>query len=467
MEGRVYVWDAHGQRVTLEAEPARTRASRSSRSRTCARAREPHPARLHRLAGAGRPRRQRRRQARDRRRGDGPPRLRLERRRRAVPASRARGRPRQGRSIDPPTHAVDFDDRRPATRSTRARSSTRPAVGDIAGDGAAGDRRGDERGVRQGRRRAASTPGPLNTAASIAVLAPPACSSRQRAPVRDRGRAATRRQPDDGRALVAGWPVKVGLLHGRAAARGGRGHHGVAGDRRRRLPGGGAAPEVGAMPAAGPAYIFGADGSVVLRQGPTRPATSPWPPTRRPAPDADCPHPRLRPARLRRLGGRSRRSWRRPRADPRARRGRPRVPGRPGLRRRVGPGPGVPARTGRRAVNDLQFLTGPSVGDVDGAAGRGGVAGTASLDLRGSRPRAAGRRGVAQADRRLDVATPLLGTFGTRDTDPARAQGGRGDDTRRARARLRTGAGLHAAARGRASTTTTPTPATRGRAAAG
>ena len=97
---------------------------------------QPHPARLHRLAGARRPRR-RRRPARDRRRGDGPPPLRVGRRRlesptragwrragRRLPGARRRPRPRSPRST-PTTHAITFNARRRLPRS-RAGSSTRP-----------------------------------------------------------------------------------------------------------------------------------------------------------------------------------------------------------------------------------------------------------------------------------------------------------------------------------------------------
>jgi uncharacterized repeat protein (TIGR01451 family) len=70
-------------------------------------------------------------------------------------------------------------------------------------------------------------------------------------------------------------------------------------------------------------------------------------------------------------------------------------------------------------VNDLQFLTGPSVGDLDGLPGEEIVGGTASLDL----------YGMNQAGQPLDpsawpkltsdwtVADPVIGSLGTTDTD--------------------------------------------------
>jgi hypothetical protein len=70
-------------------------------------------------------------------------------------------------------------------------------------------------------------------------------------------------------------------------------------------------------------------------------------------------------------------------------------------------------------VNDLQFLTGPAVGDVGGMPGEEVVAGTASMDLT-----ALSAQGVptSTAWPKLTsdwtIATPLLGSFGTLDTDP-------------------------------------------------
>jgi hypothetical protein len=70
--------------------------------------------------------------------------------------------------------------------------------------------------------------------------------------------------------------------------------------------------------------------------------------------------------------------------------------------------PGFPAQE-----NDLAFLTGPSVGDIDGLPGEEIVAGTASLDLQAFN--AAGQPpGSAWPKLTGDwtVATPLLGPFG-------------------------------------------------------
>jgi hypothetical protein len=75
--------------------------------------------------------------------------------------------------------------------------------------------------------------------------------------------------------------------------------------------------------------------------------------------------------------------------------------------------PGFPA-----PVNDLQFLTGPSIADVDGVPGEEIIEGSASLDLQGFN--AAGGSFDPQHWPRLTsdwtVANPLIGTWGTLDT---------------------------------------------------
>ncbi|MGI8920507.1 MAG: S8 family serine peptidase [Solirubrobacteraceae bacterium] len=77
--------------------------------------------------------------------------------------------------------------------------------------------------------------------------------------------------------------------------------------------------------------------------------------------------------------------------------------------------PGFPS-----PVNDLQFLTGPAVGDILGGHGQEIVGGTASLDLvalnaQGQAASAAWPKLTGD----WTVATPELGSFGTLDTDPA------------------------------------------------
>jgi hypothetical protein len=69
-------------------------------------------------------------------------------------------------------------------------------------------------------------------------------------------------------------------------------------------------------------------------------------------------------------------------------------------------------------TNDLQFLTGPSVADVDGRAGEEVIGGTSSLDLHAFR---ADGGEVSSAWPKLTadwtVANPAIGAFGVRETD--------------------------------------------------
>jgi hypothetical protein len=78
--------------------------------------------------------------------------------------------------------------------------------------------------------------------------------------------------------------------------------------------------------------------------------------------------------------------------------------------------PGFPS-----PVNDLQFLTGPSIGDLDGLPGEEMMGGTASLELYGMNA-----AGTSFAPTRWPkftadwtVANPVMGSLGTDDTDPA------------------------------------------------
>jgi hypothetical protein len=76
--------------------------------------------------------------------------------------------------------------------------------------------------------------------------------------------------------------------------------------------------------------------------------------------------------------------------------------------------PGFPA-----AVNDLQFLTGPAVGQITARGGQAVIGGTASLDLAAF---TVGGKPASLAWPKLTgdwtVATPTLGSFGTLDTRP-------------------------------------------------
>jgi hypothetical protein len=75
--------------------------------------------------------------------------------------------------------------------------------------------------------------------------------------------------------------------------------------------------------------------------------------------------------------------------------------------------PGFPA-----PVNDLQFLTGPSIADIDGLPGQEVVEGTASKDLAAFSPAGSPVSHWPKISTDWTVANPLIGTFGTLDTEP-------------------------------------------------
>lgn len=68
-------------------------------------------------------------------------------------------------------------------------------------------------------------------------------------------------------------------------------------------------------------------------------------------------------------------------------------------------------------VNDLQFLTGPSIADVDGSSGQEIVEGTASMDLNAFSANGAELNGWPKLTGDWTVANPTIGSFGTIDTD--------------------------------------------------
>jgi hypothetical protein len=63
-------------------------------------------------------------------------------------------------------------------------------------------------------------------------------------------------------------------------------------------------------------------------------------------------------------------------------------------------------------VNDLQFLTGPSVADIDGKAGEELLGGTASLDLNAVDATGAAVPGWPKLTSDWTVANPVVGSFG-------------------------------------------------------
>jgi hypothetical protein len=215
--------------------------------------------------------------------------------------------------------------------------------------------------------------------------------------------------------LVSGWPAKVGIINSELLPDVGEGITGSPVLAKLTCPSGGAGVKVGVIPDAGPGYVFNADGSSCYGQsGGHDNALS----TDVSAGVGQVDHPVFPAVGLPAFGdlGGAQPSFVAPVA---------------GLLRaldlvvpdyQVGGQdftaawdsasgqmrPGFPAQE-----NDLAFLTGPSVGDIDGLPGEEIVAGTASLDLQAFN--ALGQpAGSAWPKLTGDwtVATPLLGAFG-------------------------------------------------------
>ena len=301
------------------------------------------------------------------------------RRRRRCPASRCSSIDRSKISaIDPQTARADLQRgggrRAEPGRDRRHARGRRPRRRRQAGD-----RRRHQRGVRGEPTTAASTPATSTRPRSRVLGADRrqlgarqhrACSRSSRA-----RRAAAARAVGGPSPYLPGWPVKVGIINTELLPVVGEGVTGSPGDRPgRRAPSGGAGPKVGAIrqrrarvhPQPGRAARATARRAARTTRSQTdfaagaRQVRHARDPGRR-APDLRRPR-RRRPSFLTPAAG----------VAARARPRRQRVPGRPGLRRP--PGTRRRASSGpasRRVVNDLQFLTGPSVGRHRRAAGRG------------------------------------------------------------------------------------------------
>jgi hypothetical protein len=215
--------------------------------------------------------------------------------------------------------------------------------------------------------------------------------------------------------LVAGWPKKVGILNSELLPDVGEGITGSPVVADLTCASGGAGPKVGVIPDAGPGYVFNADGSSCYGQsGGQDNALS----TDVSAGVGQVDHPVFPAVGLPAFGdlGGVQPAFVAPVA---------------GLLRALdlvvpdyqvggqdftaaweaGTGqmrPGFPAQQ-----NDLSFLTGPSVGDIDGLPGEEILAGTASLDLQAFN--ALGQPASSAWPKLTGdwtVATPLLGPFG-------------------------------------------------------
>jgi hypothetical protein len=328
-------------------------------------------------------------------------------------------------SVDPTTHAVDFDDQAGPEINQGAIVDT-PAVGDISGD----ERPEIVVGTNEEYIAGEGDEGPFNAAttpssASFNLLAPLGllefANGRIYAikPDGDPDAPAAGADP-----FVSGWPVPIGIALAELLPVVGEGINGSPVIAPLECEAGGAGPKIGTIPAAGPGYLLNADGSSCLgSQGGLHETLA----SDVSAGTGQIDRPILPAVGLPAFGdlGGAQPSFVAPAT---------------GVVRALdlalneyqagsqdfvgawdtGPGPtsgqfvpGFPSQ-----VNDLQFLTGPAVGDVGGLPGEEIVAGTANADLAAI---GAGGAPTSTAWPKLTtdwtIATPLIGTLGTRDTE--------------------------------------------------
>lgn len=326
--------------------------------------------------------------------------------------------PGKVQSIDPQTHRIDFKSGVGATLDQGGIIDT-PAVADIAGDEdpeiIVGTNEEYEEPLNAGNLTTTSfaaltqLPGPLQLDAANSRLYAIKPESD------DDG------NPDPGGSFVAGWPFAVGIATSELLPVVGEGITGYPVVSELTCPSGGSGPKIGVLANNGPAYVLNDDATSCYGDDPT---------SGRPnalesdfsASTTQYDHPLLpavgHPA-FGALGGPSP-AFLSPAA---------------GLGRALDVAlteyqqgqdfvaawdsnsgqfrPGFPA-----ALNDLQFVTGPSIADIDGLPGEEVVEGTASMDL--AALDAAGlpanpRWPKLSSD--WTVANPLIGSFGTLDTD--------------------------------------------------
>jgi hypothetical protein len=322
--------------------------------------------------------------------------------------------PKKVASIDPATHRVTFNDQAGRELNQGAIVAT-PAVGDITGDGR------PEILVGTNEEYAADAPGegginasPVNTASVAALEQTGVLSYGNSRLYALRGDGSTSGDP-----ILPGWPFKVGKIFTELLPVVGEGVTGSPVIGPVDCPSGGKGPKVGVMPDAGVSYVLNPDGTSCYGRdgGKDRGLQT----------DVT-------------LGGRKQDSFAYS------------AVGQPAFGRFAGgvsymaPATGIvraldlavneyqggqdyvgawDASTGQfrpgfpAVVNDLQFLTGPSVADVDGVPGEELLAGTASLDVHAFGASGADAAGWPKLTSDWMVTNPAIGTFGQRDDDPA------------------------------------------------
>ena len=316
-------------------------------------------------------------------------------------------------SVDPQTHAISF--RSDAGSYQQGAIIDTPAVGDITGDG--------RPEIVVGTNEEYDEPFNVGNAGGLALLTSSGLITPGNARVyalRAEGDRDGNPLPTD--AIVPGWPFNPGLLLTELLPVVGEGVSGSPVIGPVSCPNGGSGNKVGAASAAGPAYVLNGNGSSCYGEtgGKDNALASDFAPGGQAADTPIVPavgNPAFGAAGVG--------------ADP----SRPSfvlsaiglfraldllLPDYQGGQDLIGawdPSTGQFRANYPVTMNDLQFLTGPAIGDIDGAAGEEVLAGSSSADLAAYGPLGTPIAGWPKLSTDWTVATPLIGTFGTTDTD--------------------------------------------------
>ncbi len=319
-------------------------------------------------------------------------------------------------SVNPATGHITFKnvDPTPGLDEDQGKIIDTPAVADIDGHQAIVVGTNEEYGVNTG------DEGPINVSADNALFSSPLVQAGALSFANGRVYAIRHDGRVSGHPFLPGWPVKIGIIDAGLLPDVGEGINGSPVVAPLHCPTGGGGMKVGLNPDAGPAYILNADGSSCYgsRGGAdqTLPSGFATTPARYDSPAfAGLGYPAFGSLDGRALDFFAPAVGLRRAADLD-------VPEYQGGQDFIGAWnpaaatgqtlPGFPAE-----VNDLQFLTGPIVGDVLKAPGQEVIEGTSSLDLEAFRQDGAPASSQwPKLTGGWTVATPALGSFGTLDT---------------------------------------------------